>query len=237
MIASAAGPSLTFTVPYDAIIAANQTLTAVVYEPDRDEWLVLTPVVNVDSDGTATIDLSSLTSRLSPLNVALVYPDQGSGSTLQTPPLPVAGSPLQGVPRVDLASRLSSLASSLSFDPPVVLPTGRAVGTLVVTSSLASPLSPLLPSGTAVQAWIDEELHLSNGATTTDTPFSTDLVLYRSLDGSELQADFHLAPARKRRRWCCSPVRTTFAYSRTPTVSSAERSSARGGTCARRRQM
>ncbi|HEX6178441.1 MAG TPA: Ig-like domain-containing protein, partial [Thermoanaerobaculia bacterium] len=76
-----------------------------------------------------------------------------------------------------------------SLDPPIVLPDGRAVATLRIEGSGAR-----YPSGTAVQAYIDEELRLADGSRLLDPPFAADLLLYRSLSGDLGVAQFHLAP-------------------------------------------
>jgi len=51
------------------------------------------------------------------------------------------------------------------------------------------------PSGTAVQAYVSETLTLSGGGTVIDPPFTADLLLYRSLDGTLGEADFSVSPS------------------------------------------
>ncbi|MGA7614328.1 MAG: Ig-like domain-containing protein, partial [Thermoanaerobaculia bacterium] len=189
-LASLPNSTLTFTVPYTDITSAAQTLTAVRYDSDRDEWIVLEPVVSITSDGPASITVDSTGAY------ALVYPDKDSGSTLQTPPLPIPGSALAGVTPVDLDP--TTITASLTLDPSIVLPSGRTVGTLTVSPSLEPPASSLaFPSGTAVQAFVHEELRLVDGTVVADQPFSADLVLYRTLSGAPATAAFHLQPSAK----------------------------------------
>src|SRR5207245_1388310 len=74
-------------------------------------------------------------------------------------------------------------------DPPSVAPNGRTIATLTMDG--AKPY----PSGTAVQATIDEQLTLADGRTIVDPPFTTDLLLYRTPGGDSAIATFHLAPS------------------------------------------
>jgi hypothetical protein len=174
---------LTFHVPAAEISGAAQNLTAVQFDPARDEWRVIAAVVNIGADGNATVPINGNGAY------ALAYPDKAPGLTV--PPLPVAGDVLRGVPSAaDDAPEL--VKHDFVLDPAVILPTGRAVGTLRIEGSGAS-----FPSGTAVQANIDEELRLADGSRLLDPPFATDLLLYRTLSGSLAVADFHLAPTER----------------------------------------
>ena len=83
------------------------------------------------------------------------------------------------------------VAKSFPLNPEVVLPTESTVATLKIDG--ASP--HIFPSGTAVQAYIDEELHLADGGRELDPPFATDLLLYRDLAGNDGEATFNLAPS------------------------------------------
>ncbi len=171
--------TLTFTVPASDIVAASQSLAAVRYDETRDEWDVLASVVNV-VDGKVAVPITG------PGTYALVYPDKAPG--LAVPPLAQSGAVLAGVAAPAASAPLVSRAFTL--DPPVVLPNGRTVAALRIEGAGAN-----FPSGTAVQAYIDEELHLADGSRLSDPPFATDLLLYRSLDGTLGTADFHLAPS------------------------------------------
>jgi len=172
--------SLTFDVPAADLVATSQNLTAVRYDDVRDEWIVLTAVVNI-VDGKVAIPNASAGAY------ALVYPDKAPGLT--APPLAATGAPLAGVAAPAEAAPL--VARSLTLDPPVVLPNGRTLATLTIEGAG----SATFPSGTAVQAYIDEELRLADGTRLLDPPFATDLLLYRNLSGTLGIADFHLAPS------------------------------------------
>jgi len=172
---------LIFTVPASEVSAAAQNLSAVRYDELRDTWQVLTPVVNVASDGTASVAINA------PGAYALVYPDKAPG--LAQPALAAAGAPLAGVAAPATDTPLTS--RSFHLDPSVVLPNGRTVATLNIEGLGGATF----PSGTAVQAYIDEELKLADGSTLLDPPFATDLLLYRSLNGETGVSDFHLAPS------------------------------------------
>ena len=174
---------ITFNVPAAEVTSAAQNLTAVQYDSARDEWRVIVAVVNAGSDGNAVVPISSSGAY------ALVYPDKAPGLT--PPPLPTAGDVLRGVPPApETAPAL--VKRDFTLDPPVVLPSGRAVATLRVEGAGVS-----FPSGTAVQAYIDEELKLADGSSLLDPPFATDLLLYRTLTGELGVADFHLAPSER----------------------------------------
>ena len=175
-----AGAQLTFQVPAAEITAAAQNLTAASYDAVRDEWRVLASAVNITPEGKATIAVPSAGAY------ALVYADKAPG--LAQPPLPVAGDVLGGVPAA--AADAALVKHDFQLDPPIVLPTGRTVATLRIKGS-----GTVFPSGTAVQAYIDEELKLADGSRLLDPPFATDLLLYRTLGGDLGVADFHLAPS------------------------------------------
>jgi RHS repeat-associated protein len=182
---------LEFPVPAAEVTAAAQTLTAVRYHDDRDEWRVLIAAANI-VDGKIAIPVDE------PGAYALVYPDQAPG--LARPPTPTAGAVLTGVADV-CAQQPSNPATpqpcppleahSFVLDPPLVLPTGRTVATLEIKGSAPHNF----PSGTAVQAYIDEELRLADGSRVTDPPFTTDLLLYRNLAGTLGVAEFKLGPS------------------------------------------
>ncbi|MEO8033856.1 MAG: Ig-like domain-containing protein, partial [Acidobacteriota bacterium] len=182
----AATSQLTFDVPATDLTASGRTLTAVSYDAARDEWRVLQPVVAI-SGNNATLDVV-LPPALA--TFALVYGDNAAG--LQAPAAPVAGGALTGVASPCASSPCALVSKSFVLNPSVVLPDGRSVATLVMEG--AAPF----PSGTAVQAYVNEELRLVDGSVQADElPFSADLILYRSLSGTTASADFHLKPAAK----------------------------------------
>jgi len=105
----------------------------------------------------------------------------------------VTGSVLQGVADGCGNACPPLVAKSFVLDPPVVLPSGKTIATLKIEG--APPAA--FPSGTAVQAYVDEELRLADGSRMSDPPFTTDLLLYRSLAGDIGVAQFQLAPSSK----------------------------------------
>jgi len=185
---SLSGAELIFTVPGQAISNAGQTLTAVRYYDDRDEWRVIHAVVTIASD-KATVALSAAGSY------ALVYRDMDP--RLAKPADPVSGAVLSGVadPCLEEATPCPALAAkeALHLEPPVVLPTQRTVATLRIEGGTTSRF----PSGTAVQAYVDEELRLADGTRDVVAPFATDLLLYRNLAGDTGEAAVHLAPSAR----------------------------------------
>jgi RHS repeat-associated protein len=177
--------TLTFDVPQTEISAASQTLAAVRYDASRDEWRVIAPVVNIASN-KATFDASA------PGAYALVYPDRRSGLT--PPQAASSGAPLQGVAdRCADGTCPAMQAKSFPLSPSTVLPTESTIATLNIEGSGAQPF----PSGTAVQAYIEEELRLADGGRELGFPFATDLLLYRDLAGNTGVAAFNLAPSTR----------------------------------------
>ena len=177
---------LTFILSADQIAAVNaaaQSLALAQYDSDRDEWRTVAPVTIVDANRRATFDITSSG------NYALVYPDKQTIS-VQAPAPAASGAALQGVPNPCSASTTACSLTSRSFilNPSSVAPNGRTVATLTVDGG------PGFPSGTAVQAYIDEQLNLTDGRVLIDPPFATDLLIYRSLASDTGIAQFHLAP-------------------------------------------
>jgi RHS repeat-associated protein len=181
---SLSAATLTFHTPAGAVTSAAQNLTAVHYDAVRDEWRVLASSVNVAGDGRASFPIPGAGAY------ALVYSDKAPGLT--PPPLPVVGDVLQGVPAAP-ATAPELVERDFKLDPAIVVPTGRTVATLRIEGAGEAKF----PSGTAVQAYIDEELRLADGSRLLDPPFATDLLLYRNLSGDLGIADFHLAPSAK----------------------------------------
>ncbi|MFL6246086.1 MAG: Ig-like domain-containing protein [Thermoanaerobaculia bacterium] len=169
------GAKLTF-----AIGTSSTPLSLVRYDRERDEWRVIVAVA-VAASNTFDIDTSG--------NYALVYAD--SAPQLAKPPAARGGAVLAGVSNPCASSpEICTLTKrSFTLDPPTVLPNGRTVATLTTEGATQT-----YPSGTAVQAFIDEQLNLADGRVLVDPPFATDLLIYRSLAGDSGVADFHLAP-------------------------------------------
>jgi RHS repeat-associated protein len=179
------GARLAFTLPADevaAVAAATQTLSLAQYDPDRDEWRTVEAVASIDPNRRASFDITSSGA------FALVYPDNTPDLAR---PLPArTGATLQGVanPCVENADVCRLVSRSFVLTPQAVLPNGRTTALLTVDG-----VKPY-PSGTAVQATIDEQLNLADGRIVTDPPFSTDLLIYRTIAGDGGTAVFHVAP-------------------------------------------
>ncbi|MEO8033986.1 MAG: Ig-like domain-containing protein, partial [Acidobacteriota bacterium] len=159
------------------------TLSLAQYDNDRDEWRVVTSVATIGTDRRAAFDVSTSG------NYALVYADKAAA--LAHPPVARAAAALQGVANPCAASPAVCRLTSRRFtlDPTSVLPNGRTTATLVTEGAVTS-----YPSGTAVQAYIDQQLNLVDGRVLVDPPFATDLLVYRGLAGDTAAAVFHLAP-------------------------------------------
>ncbi|HVR39063.1 MAG TPA: Ig-like domain-containing protein [Thermoanaerobaculia bacterium] len=180
------GATLTFDLDTDAakVTAATQTLSVAQYDSDRDEWRVAVPVANLNGN-KVTVDLAASG------NYALVYADKAVH--LAHPAVARAGAVLTGVANPCLTTPEVCLLRKIDFklNPQAVLPNGRTTATL---STEGAGATQTYPSGTAVQAYIDEQLNLADGRVLIDPPFATDLLVYRDLAGNTGIADFHLAP-------------------------------------------
>jgi YD repeat-containing protein len=177
---------LSFDLPA-AATTSGRSFAAVEYDTTRDEWRVLQAVVAL-SGYSASFTINVPPSLAS---FALVYPDALAG--LAAPPAPTAGGVLAGVHDPCATQTCPTLvAQSFPLNPQIVLPSGRTVATLNIDGN-----NNPYPSGTAVQAFVNEELRLVDGSTDVAQPFSTDLILYRSLAGTTSAADFHLAPSAR----------------------------------------
>lgn len=167
-----------------AITAANVSLALVQYDPVRDEWRVVDATVVIDSASRKT--LSSIAGSG---NFALVYPDAAAG--LARPAPARAGALLTGVSNACSAQPgvCAMTARSFAFEPESIPPDGRAIATLITAA--AGPF----PSGTVVQASIDEQLNLTDGRILNDSPLLTDLIVYRTLAGTDGIAQFALSPS------------------------------------------
>jgi RHS repeat-associated protein len=162
--------------------STTRTLSIARYDQQRDEWRVLLAAI-VPTDGKVSVDLAE------DGHYAVVHPD--AAAHLVRPGVPTAGAALQGVvdPCVEQRALCALTGRSFTLEPRAILPNGRAVATLITEGA-----SQIYPSGTAVQATIDEQLNLADGRVLADPPFATDLLLYRTLAGDTAFADFHLAP-------------------------------------------
>lgn len=179
------GSTLKFTVPLQEITNTSQNITAARYDESRDEWLVLSAVANVASDGTVSVPISRAGTY------GLVFPDKRVG--LLAPSTPTAGAILTGVTAPAVQSTLQS--ESFTLTPEIVAPNQSTTAVLTIKGTPKDEF----PSGTAVQAYIDEELKLADGRRLTEPPFATDLILYRDLSGTPARAEFLLEPSAKAR--------------------------------------
>jgi len=174
--------SLTFTLPSAEVTAASQVLSLVQYDEDRDEWRVLVPVMTAGANDkwSATIANSGA--------YAVVFHDKASAG-LAEPPAAAGGATLQAASNTCAPCEL--VKKSFDAEPKTILPNGRTVATLQIVSGASTKF----PSGTAVQAYVNEELHLPGGTTLVDPPFATDILLYRNLAGDTGFGQFYLAPS------------------------------------------
>ncbi|HKS23398.1 MAG TPA: Ig-like domain-containing protein [Thermoanaerobaculia bacterium] len=171
-----------------AIAAASQTLAVVQYDDVRDEWRTLVAVATIAD--TSDPNVKRVTADISTAgNYALVYGDKAAN--LVKPAAPRTGAVLQGVanPCSVTPDTCRMPNGTLNFDKPTVAPSEHSVATLRTDGTTKT-----FPSGTAVQAYIDELLNLADGSVRIDPPFATDLLLYRNFDGSAATSVFHLAP-------------------------------------------
>lgn len=179
---------LTFDLS-DADVAALATtsLSVVQYDSVRDEWRTIVAVAAIASK-RVTADVQTAG------NYALVYPDRNPGgfATFAVPPVAHTGAALQGVanPCTNTPDVCRLTRKTFTLDPPSVTPSQRATATLVTDGTDKS-----YPSGTAVQAYIDEQLNLADGTVSNTAPFATDLLMYRSPAGDTGNAVFHVAPS------------------------------------------
>lgn len=176
------GAKLTFFIERQPVLDAQQTLTVAQYEPVRDEWRVVTAAATIESDGRVETMIPSTG------NYALVYADK---APLKFPANPRAGLPLDAADNVcgTDPTQCQLAGEDFKLDPQKVLPSGVTTATLITKGDKS------YPSGTAVQAFIDEQLNLADGRVLYDPPFATDLLIYRKLDGTKGVADFHLSPS------------------------------------------
>jgi RHS repeat-associated protein len=176
---------LEFTLPTSVVNAASQKLSLVQYDSERDEWRVLVPELTVASGDAwrAPIHASGA--------YAVVYRDIASG--LQSPPEPIAGATLQAAEGTCAPCALPRKA--FDIEPHTIAPADRAVATLEIEGRGENKF----PSGTAVQAYVNEVLTLSDGGTVVVPPFTADVLVYRSLDGTTGVGEFVLAPSETAR--------------------------------------
>lgn len=156
---------LTLSLPADVPPAA--ALVAVRHDVASGRWLTLGAVDRRAGAGSTDVARIVLASTGA---VAIVLAD--TEPAIAPPALSGAeGEPLTASV---LPSPVPPLTATLSLDPAVVSPTGRATARVVARSADGSAL---WPSGLAVQAYLDEKLVLSGGGELYEAPFTVDLLL------------------------------------------------------------
>lgn len=156
---------LTLPLPTSEPPAAS--LVAVRHDVASGRWLTLGPVDRHAGAGDADVARVALAA---PGTVAVVLAD--AEPAIAPPALSGAeGEPLTASA---LPSPVPPLTATLTLDPAVVSPTGRATARVVARSADGTTL---WPSGLAVQAYLDEKLVLSGGGELYEAPFTADLLL------------------------------------------------------------
>lgn len=155
-------------LPLPDWVQPTDALLAVRYRLAGGAWLTLDePEL---ASGPAGEPLARV-ALVGPGSVAVVLADEGA--TAPPWPEPGAGRVLRGV---ELPTEMPELEGELELDPPVIPATGRSRALVVARS--ADGESPW-PSGTAVQAYLEERLLLAGGGEVVESPFVADLLLYR----------------------------------------------------------
>jgi RHS repeat-associated protein len=155
------------TLPLPADVPPAAALVAVRHDVASGRWLTLGAVDRRAGAGSADVARIVLASTGA---VAIVFAD--TEPAIAPPALSGAeGEPLTASA---LPSPVPPLTATLTLDPAVVSPTGRATARVVARSADGTTL---WPSGLAVQAYLDEKLVLSGGGELYEAPFTADLLL------------------------------------------------------------
>ncbi|HEY7502196.1 MAG TPA: Ig-like domain-containing protein [Vicinamibacterales bacterium] len=177
------GFPLTLTLTNPAAIAVGSTTHLVRYESATHSWI---------GAGTATLAPTGLAFSAAidtAGHYALILPDAAPF----TPPSPAAGAPLFGVARPENIPPGLSAAGDVV---PRTAPPGdgaRAVGRIGLASTTPAP------SGTFVQARVNERFDLLDSRQIVTQPFTQDLVAYAvpaPTGGGRLGATFPITPSR-----------------------------------------
>jgi Bacterial Ig-like domain/Metallo-peptidase family M12B Reprolysin-like/IPT/TIG domain len=149
------------------------------YDYNSHSWLMVTPNLGAVS-GALTIPVPSVGS------FAFVTPDGGNTSLT----VPSAGQALSGVSMVTLPA---GAAATGVLNPPSVSPTG---GTSAATLTLQSSVP--LPSGTVIQAKVQDTYSLVSGKHLSQAPRLEDIILYQfaAPTGAAAAATFPVTPAQ-----------------------------------------
>lgn len=162
-----------------AQIPSSLTLHLVRYDYSSHSWLMVTPSLN-SSNGLLAVTIPSVG------DFALVTADAGNTPIV----IPASGQPIAGVAVVTLPAGASA---SGSLNPPSVSPAG---GTSVATLSVQSSVP--LPSGTVIQAQVQETYSLSSGKQLSSAKRLEDILLYQyaSPSGTAGVATFPVAASQ-----------------------------------------
>jgi hypothetical protein len=155
-------------VPLPHWVQPTDALLAVRYRLAGGAWLTLDEPELLSGPSGEPLARVAL---VGPGTVAVVLADEGA--TAPPRPEPGVGRVLRGV---ELPAEMPELEGELVLDPPVIPATGRSRALVVAHS--ADGESPW-PSGTAVQAYLEERLLLAGGGEVVESPFVADLLLYR----------------------------------------------------------
>ena len=149
------------------------------YDFSSHAWLMVMPNLGAVS-GSITTPIPSTG------DFALVVPDSGSAA----PSVPGIGQQLAGVNNVSLPP---SALSYGALSPPSVSPTG---GTSLATLSVQSSVP--IPSGTAIQANVQENYSLTSGKQFSSARRTEDILLYQysASNGAAAVANFAVTPAQ-----------------------------------------
>jgi hypothetical protein len=149
------------------------------YDYSSHTWLMVTPNLGAAS-GALTIPVPSVG------DYALVTPDVGNTSLT----VPSPGQALAGVTMVALPA---GAAATGTLNPPSVSPTG---GTSSATLTLQSSVP--LPSGTVIQAKVQDTYSLVSGKQLSQAPRLEDIILYQfaAPSGAAAAASFPVTPTQ-----------------------------------------
>ena len=160
-------------------LPASLTLHLVQYDSNSHAWIMVTPNLS-DSAGTLSVPVPSVG------DFALVSADAGNTSIV----IPSVGQPLTGVSMVSLPA---GATASGSLNPPSISPSGgTSVAALAVQSSIP------LPSGTVIQANVQENYSLTSGKQLSSAKRMEDIILYQfaAPSGAAAEAIFPVTPSQ-----------------------------------------
>jgi RHS repeat-associated protein len=160
-------------------LPASLPVHLVSYDYGTHAWLMVAPNLTA-VNGALTTAVPSLG------NFALVAADTGNSAII----IPSAGQPLAGVSMVPLPSGTTATGSLV---PPSIAPTGgTSQATLAINSSAP------MPSGTVIQANVQESYSVSGGKQLSNPTRTEDILLYQygAPSGSVAVATFPVTPSQ-----------------------------------------